>query len=64
MSGIYVGPGSLWSVAGRWMEYRLDFMGVQEVRWAKGGTEPAEDPKILFENGNKNHWKVVGYFNT
>jgi len=35
-------------------------MGVQEVKWAKDGTEPAQDYKILFENDNKNCQKVTG----
>jgi len=35
-------------------------MGVQEVKWVKDGTEPAQDYKILFDNDNKNHQKVTG----
>jgi hypothetical protein len=33
--------GSLKTVSGELVKYKLHFMGVQEVRWDKGGTEPA-----------------------
>jgi hypothetical protein len=31
----------VWS--GELAKYKLDLVGVQEVRWYKGGTEPAGD---------------------
>jgi hypothetical protein len=43
------------------IKYMLHLMWVQEVRWAKGGTEPAQDYKILFENGKKNCHKVTSF---
>jgi exonuclease III len=36
-------PGSLKTVSGELAKYKLDLVGVQEVRWDKGGTEPAGD---------------------
>jgi hypothetical protein len=33
--------GSLKTVSGESAKYKLDLVGVQEVRWDKGGTEPA-----------------------
>jgi hypothetical protein len=33
--------GSLKTVSGELAKYKLHFVGVQEVRWDKGGTEPA-----------------------
>jgi hypothetical protein len=35
--------GSLKTVARELGKYKLDFVGVEEVRWEKGGTERAED---------------------
>jgi hypothetical protein len=35
------GAGSLISVAKELSKYRLDLMGVQKVRWDRGGNEPA-----------------------
>jgi exonuclease III len=36
-------PGSLKTVSGESAKYKSDLVGVQEVRWDKGGTEPAGD---------------------
>jgi hypothetical protein len=33
-------------------KYKLDLMGVQEVRWDKGGTERAEDYTFFYREGN------------
>jgi hypothetical protein len=33
--------GSLRTVAEEVSKYKLDLLGVQEVRWGRGGTEPA-----------------------
>jgi hypothetical protein len=47
--------GSLITVAKEISKYKLDFVGVQGVRWDRGGTEPAK--KYTFFNGmvNDNH---------
>jgi exonuclease III len=33
-------------------KYKLDLVGVQEVRWDKGGAEPAENYTFFYRNGN------------
>jgi hypothetical protein len=35
--------------------HKLDLVGVQEVRWEKGGTERAEDYTFFYEHGNGDH---------
>jgi exonuclease III len=40
--------GSLRTVAKEMSKYKSDLVGVQEVRWDRGGTEPAG-------KGNENH---------
>jgi exonuclease III len=39
--------GSLTTVARKLARYRLDLVGVQEVRWDKGGLVRAEDYTLL-----------------
>jgi hypothetical protein len=35
--------------------YKLDLVGMQEVRWERGGTEPAGEYTCLYGKGNENH---------
>jgi hypothetical protein len=35
--------------------YKLDLVGVQEVRWEGGGTEPAGEYIFFYGKGNENH---------
>jgi hypothetical protein len=44
--------GSLKTVARELGKYNLDLVGVQEVRWEKGGTERAEDYTFFYGQGN------------
>jgi hypothetical protein len=37
-------------------------VGVQEVRWDKGGTERAEDYTFLYGAGNEDHQLGTGFF--
>jgi hypothetical protein len=36
-------------------KYKLDLVGVQEVRWDKGGTEQAEDYTFFYGVRNEDH---------
>jgi hypothetical protein len=56
--------GSLRAVAGEISKYKLDVVGVQEVRWAGGGTEPAGEYIFFYEKGNENHELGTGFFCT
>jgi exonuclease III len=47
--------GSLKTAVKKLRKYKLDLVGVQEVRWEKGGTERAEDHTFFYGEGNKAH---------
>jgi hypothetical protein len=36
-------------------KYMLDLVGIQEVRWGKGGNEPVNEYTFFCENGNANY---------
>jgi hypothetical protein len=47
--------GSLMPVSRELSKYKLDLVGVQEVRWEGGGTEPAGEYTFSNGEGNENH---------
>jgi exonuclease III len=54
--------GSLKTVARELGKYKLDLVGVQEVRWEKGGTERAEDYTFFYGQGNGDHRLGARFF--
>jgi hypothetical protein len=47
--------GSLATVVRELARYRLDLVGVQEVRWDKGGTVRTGDGIFFYGKENENH---------
>jgi hypothetical protein len=43
-------------------EEKCKLMGVQEVRWDRGGMEPAGKYSIFYGKGNQNHELGPGFF--
>jgi hypothetical protein len=43
-------------------KYKLDLVGVHEVRWDGGGTEPAGEQALFYGKGNENHELSTDFF--
>jgi hypothetical protein len=42
--------------------YKLDLVGVQEVRWEGSSTKPAGEYTFFYGKGNENHKLGTGFF--
>jgi hypothetical protein len=56
--------GSLRAVREEISKYKLDLVGVQEVRWDRVGTERAGEYTIFYGKGNESHELGTGFFRT
>jgi len=54
--------GSIKTAARELVRYKLDVVGVQEVRWDKGGTVREGDYNFSYGKGNDNHHLGTGFF--
>jgi hypothetical protein len=54
--------GSLMTVSRELARYKLDLMGVQEVRWEGGGSEPEGDCTFFYGKRYENHELGTGFF--
>jgi hypothetical protein len=50
------------AVAEEISKYKLDLVGVQEIRWDGGGTEPAGDCTFFYGKVNENHELCTVFF--
>jgi hypothetical protein len=56
--------GSLTTVAKEISKYKLDLVGVQEVKWDRGGTKPAGEYTFFYRKGSENRELDTGFFCT
>jgi hypothetical protein len=47
--------GSLMTAVKEISKYKLDFVGMQEVKWDRNGTKPAGEHTFFYGKGNENY---------
>jgi hypothetical protein len=52
--------GSIRAVGEESSKYKLDLVGVQDVRWDRGGTQPAGEHTFFYGKGNESYELSAG----